>query len=107
MPFWLMTSIWKVSNTLSLLESISVIVPVVGEYTEKSSAQALQGAKKERLAKIIREARQQSGSPVDTKVTEPVGLEEAMNLWRAGGFDTPASQALNHRSTLYSTLLLA
>jgi len=76
---------------------VSVIVPVVGEYTEKSSAQALQGAKKERLAKIIREARQQSGSPVDTKVTEPVGLEEAMNLWRAGGFDTPASQALNHR----------
>ena len=61
---------------------VSVIVPVVGEYTEKSSAQALQGAKKERLAKIIREARQQSGSPVDTKVTEPVGLEEALGLWK-------------------------
>ena len=62
---------------------ISVIVPVVGEYTEKSSAQALMGARKERLQKIIREARQQSGSPVDTKVMEPVSLEKAIELWRA------------------------
>lgn len=64
---------------------ISVIVPVVGEYTEKSSAQALMGAKKERLQKIIREARQQSGSPVDTKVMEPVSLEKAIELLREGG----------------------
>ena len=64
---------------------ISVIVPVEGEYTEKSSAQALMGARKERLQKIIREARQQSGSPVDTKVMEPVSLEKAIELWRAEG----------------------
>ncbi len=61
---------------------VAVIVPIVGEYTEKSSAQALMGAKKERLQKIIREARQQSGSPVDTRVTEPVSLEEALGLWK-------------------------
>lgn len=60
---------------------ISVIVPVIGEYTEKSSAQALMGAKKERLQKIIREARQQSGSPVDTKVMEPVSLDKALEMW--------------------------
>ena len=60
---------------------VSVIVPVIGEYTEKSSAQALMGAKKERLQKIIREARQQSGSPVETKVTEPVSLEQAIEMW--------------------------
>ncbi len=60
---------------------IAVIVPVIGEYTEKSSAQALMGSKKERLQKIIREARQQSGSPVDTKVTEPMSLEKAIELW--------------------------
>ena len=61
---------------------VSVIVPVVGEYTEKSSAQALAGAKRERLERIIKEARQQSGSPVETKVLEPMTLEQALELWR-------------------------
>ena len=61
---------------------LSVIVPVIGEYTEKSSAQALAGAKRERLERIIKEARQQSGSPVETKVLEPMTLEKALDLWR-------------------------
>ena len=61
---------------------VAVIVPVVGDFSEKSSAQALQGAKKERLERIIKEARQQSGSPVDTKVLEPVSLEKAIELWK-------------------------
>jgi 16S rRNA (uracil1498-N3)-methyltransferase len=60
---------------------VAVIVPVVGDFSEKSSAQALQGAKKERLERIIKEARQQSGSPIDTKVLEPVSLEKAIELW--------------------------
>ena len=69
---------------------VSVIVPVIGEYSEKSSLLALQGAKKERLERIIKEARQQSGSPVDTKVLEPVTLDKAIELWcqsEDGGFD--------------------
>ena len=70
---------------------VAVIVPVVGDFSEKSSAQALQGAKKERLERIIKEARQQSGSPIDTKVLEPVSLEKAIDLWKeacgAGGVD--------------------
>ena len=61
---------------------VSVIVPVTGEYSEKSSLLSLQGAKKERLERIIREARQQSGSPVDTRVLEPVSLEKAIELWQ-------------------------
>ena len=61
---------------------VSVIVPVIGEYTEKSSAQVLAGAKRERLERIIKEARQQSGSPVETKVLEPMTLEQALDLWR-------------------------
>ncbi len=65
---------------------VAVIVPVIGEYTEKSSAQALAGAKRERLDRIIKEARQQSGSPVDTKVLEPMSLEKAVELW---GTSTP------------------
>ena len=67
---------------------VSVIVPVTGEYTEKSSAEALLGSKKERLERIIKEARQQSGSPVDTKVLEPVNLEKALEVW---GTSTPLS----------------
>lgn len=67
---------------------VAVIIPVIGEYTEKSSAQALAGAKRERLDRIIKEARQQSGSPVDTKVQEPMSLEKAVELW---GTSTPLS----------------
>ena len=66
---------------------LSVIVPVIGEYTEKSSAQALAGAKRERLDRIIKEARQQSGSPVETKVLEPMTLEQALELWRTSAGD--------------------
>ncbi len=61
---------------------VAVIVPVVGDFSEKSSAQALLGAKKDRLDRIIKEARQQSGSPVDTKVIEPLSLENALELWK-------------------------
>lgn len=61
---------------------ITNIVPIIGEYTEKSSVSALQGAKTERLERIIREARQQSGSPIDTKLSKPVTLDEAIQMWQ-------------------------
>ena len=61
---------------------VSVIVPVVGEFSEKGSVQGLSGAKRERLDRIIKEARQQSGSPVDTRINEPVTLEKAVELWQ-------------------------
>lgn len=64
---------------------IAVIVPVIGEFTEKSSAQAILGNKRERLERIIKEARQQSGSPVDTRLIEPVSLEKAIELWKEAG----------------------
>lgn len=60
---------------------VAVIVPVIGDFSEKSSAQAIIGSKRERLERIIKEARQQSGSPVDTKVTEPVSLDKALEMW--------------------------
>lgn len=69
---------------------VSYVVPVIGEYTEKSSVMALQGNKKERLERIVKEARQQSGSPVDTKVLEPVNLEEAIKLACSDG-DEPGT----------------
>lgn len=60
---------------------VKTIVPVIGEYSEKSSLLALQGNKKDRLEKIIREARQQSGSPVETVVTEAMTLDEALGRY--------------------------
>lgn len=61
---------------------VNVIVPVIGEYSEKSSVASLQGAKQERLERIIKEARQQSGSPVNTQVEKPMTLEEAVAFWQ-------------------------
>ena len=60
---------------------------VIGEYTEKSSAQALAGAKRERLERIIKDALQQIVSPVETKVLEPMTLEQALELWRTSAGD--------------------
>ena len=61
---------------------IATIIPVLGEYSEESSATILQGNKKERIEKIIREARQQSGSPVQTKVLPPFSLKQACEFWQ-------------------------
>lgn len=56
---------------------ISRIIPVIGEYTQGGTEKSLQ-KNSARYEKIIREARQQSGSPVDTKILMPVKLDEAL-----------------------------
>ena len=61
---------------------ISAIIPVLGEYSEESSATVLQSSKKERIEKIIKEARQQSGSPVQTKVLPPFSLIQVCEFWQ-------------------------
>jgi 16S rRNA (uracil1498-N3)-methyltransferase len=60
------------------------IVPVAGTYSQKGSIKAMQekAAGTERIRRIIREAREQSGSPVATTVFEPVSAEEAAVLWK-------------------------
>ena len=79
------------------------IIPIISEYAEKGSIAALQKGKLDRLERIIREARQQSGSPVDTKVWEPVTVEQAVELWNnmkkeAGGEEYAAGFVLSERS---------
>ena len=64
---------------------VHTIVPVCGEFCQKS---ALESARKksshgERWERIVTEARQQSGSPVETKVLEPLSLKEAVRLFNA------------------------
>lgn len=55
---------------------VSRIVPVKGEYSPPSQGRT------ERWQRIIREARQQSGSPTATLIREPLGAHEAAALWR-------------------------
>ena len=79
------------------------IIPVISEYAEKGSIAALQKGKLERLERIIREARQQSGSPIDTKVFEPVTVEQAIEIWNkmkeeAGGQEKAAGFVLSERT---------
>lgn len=57
---------------------VAAIVPVIGEYTQGGSEKALQ--KSDRFEKIIREARQQSGSQVETQIFPPCKLPAALGL---------------------------
>ncbi|HAH60950.1 MAG TPA: hypothetical protein DCL73_02485 [Treponema sp.] len=60
------------------------IVPVIGAYSQKGSVEAMQGnaLKSERIMRVIREARGQSGSPVETTVHEPVTASRAAAVWK-------------------------
>ncbi len=57
---------------------VAAIVPVIGDYTQGGSEKALQ--KSDRFERIVREARQQSGSLVATKIFEPRKLTAALDL---------------------------
>ena len=79
------------------------IIPVISEYAQSGNVQALKGSRIERLERIVREARQQSGSPVETKVFEPVTVEQAVDLWNkmkeeTGGQEASAGFVLSERS---------
>ena len=54
---------------------VRTVIPVIGEY---SIARKQNPAQLERYRRIIKEARQQSGSPVDTVITEPVPPADAL-----------------------------
>lgn len=60
---------------------VSVIVPVLGEYSQNAAAD--RNFRSDRYDRIIREARQQSGSAVETRVHSTVTLPEAIALWKA------------------------
>lgn len=55
---------------------VRAVLPVIGEF---SVAKKQNPAQLERFRRIIKEARQQSGSPVNTVVMEPAPLTEALN----------------------------
>lgn len=77
---------------------VKYIVPVISEYSEKSSVISLEGSKKERIEKIIKEARQQSGSPVQTQVMPPVSLEDACSMFLNENKDSALGIVLSERN---------
>lgn len=61
---------------------VKFVVPVSGEFSQKQNVLSMQHSKKERFERIVREARQQSGSPVETEILEPLTTEEAVLFWK-------------------------
>lgn len=56
---------------------VHTILPVLGEF---SIAKKHNPAQLERFRRIVKEARQQSGSPIDTTVMKPILLVEALHM---------------------------
>lgn len=84
--YWLLQFIPKASKMEQIIRQatecgIKNIVPVIGEYSQKNNVLAIESSKKDRFLRIVREARQQSGSPVETTILDAVSLKEAISLW--------------------------
>ncbi|MBQ4379428.1 MAG: 16S rRNA (uracil(1498)-N(3))-methyltransferase [Treponema sp.] len=60
---------------------ISRIIPVQTEFSQKGSEKM--NFRSERFERIIKEARQQSGSPVDTVISECMNLKSACEFWES------------------------
>jgi len=59
---------------------VSVVVPFKGEYSQVAPGKD-SGEKIKRWERIIKEARQQSGSVTETKVLPPCGFYELLKYW--------------------------
>lgn len=69
---------------------VSNIVPVLGEYSQSGNVVAFTTrAANSRFAKIVREAREQSGSAVDVKIAVPVSVSEVAKLWQEESSTAP------------------
>ncbi|MCR5171977.1 MAG: RsmE family RNA methyltransferase [Treponema sp.] len=59
---------------------VRAIIPVSGEFCQAGAAE--KNFKSERYERIIKEARQQSGSPVNTGIETTMSLEGAIEHWK-------------------------
>lgn len=86
---------------------VTRIIPVIGEYTQKNSIPAISG-RNNRLERIITEARQQSGSPVNTVLMDPVSLADAVSFWKEkieDDVESSVAMALYERNDKTTSLL--
>ncbi len=101
--FWLFQLITKPQKFEQIVRQatecgVRKILPIMGEFSEKSSVLAQEGNKRERLERIVKEARQQSGSPVATEVLQPLSLEDAINLWKENNSEESLGFVLYERT---------
>lgn len=75
---------------------VQKIIPVIGEFCESGATE--KNFKNSRYERIIREARQQSGSPVATEILQPMTLKEACDFWKK---IADGSTELNFACVLY------
>lgn len=73
---------------------VAQVVPILGDTCQKESAHQ----RSDRWERIIREARQQSGSSVETKISSPCNLTEAMDLWKDSCGESPCGVILYERN---------
>lgn len=59
---------------------VKKIIPVTGEFTQAGAAE--KNFRNLRYERIIKEARQQSGSPVATEICGALSLNEALSFWK-------------------------
>ncbi len=60
---------------------VQQIIPILGTNCQREAVHQ----RIDRWERVVREARQQSGSPVETRIYQPCGLTAALDLWRAAG----------------------
>ncbi len=60
---------------------VAAIVPVLGERCVAGTGEGDAASRASRWARIVREARQQSGSPVATLVSPPVAVSDIPGVW--------------------------
>lgn len=97
-PLWLLQFLPKIQSMDLIVRQaaeagVSAIVPVVASRSRPGD-----GANRtDRWNRIIREARQQSGSPVRTAITAPCRLDEAVDLWLRNAGENPCAVVLSEK----------
>lgn len=81
---------------------ISRIIPVVSEFSQNGAEKM--NFRGERFERIIKEARQQSGSAVETKVCDCVSVEKMCEIWKNETSDSKFGCVLYERSDKTVTL---
>lgn len=62
---------------------VKKIVPVIGEYSQAGNVSACESrCDTERFSRIIKEAREQSGSATATQIELPVSVNDAARMWK-------------------------
>lgn len=79
---------------------VSVIVPVESSRSQQNGS----ANRKSRWERIIREARQQSGSPEATKIMSPVPLSQALDIWEQNKGQNPCAILLTEENKEYKSM---